>query len=345
MIRQFINSVTAGVLLALSGAGLAGCGMVNDDLEPCTVTYNMRFVYDYNMLYADAFPSSNASVYVWGFDSEGHLALTASETHDALAQKDFTMPLEIAPGTYEFVAWCGLVSNGPFDLATYAPASKQELEVTLSTMTGSDGIRYSDTDLPALYHGYLEPTKFTSNPTAHVNQTVTMRLMKDTKVVRVMLQHLDGSPIERRDFSTYITDNNAHLSWDNDVIPGDPFQYRPWFVNYGQVVMPDNPSARATTSVATLLFELTTSRLMADHEPVLTIHRDWDNRDVVRIPLIDYLLLVKGHYNESMSDQEYLDRMDEFNIVFFIDANSNWYTAAGILINNWTVVPPQEEGI
>ena len=109
--------------------------------------------------------------------------------------------------------------------------------------------------------------------------------------------------------------------------------------------MPDNPSARATTSVATLLFELTTSRLMADHEPVLTIHRDWDNRDVVRIPLIDYLLLVKGHYNESMSDQEYLDRMDEFNIVFFIDANSNWYTAAGILINNWTVVPPQEEGI
>lgn len=345
MIRKFISSVTAAILLSAGGMALSGCGMVNDDLEPCTVTYNMNFVYDYNMLYADAFPSSGASVYVWGFDENGSLAYTGNQSHEALARNNYSMPLEIAPGTYEFVAWCGLVADGPFDLATYTPASKEELEVTLSTRVGDDGVRYSDTDLPGLYHGYIPPVRLTSSPTEHVSQNVTMRLMKDTKVVRVMLQHLDGSPIDRRDFNTYITDNNAHLAWDNDVIPGNPFQYRPWFINYGQVVMPDNSESRAQTSVATLLFEMTTSRLMADHEPVLTIHREWDNRDVVRIPLVDYLLLVKGHYNESMSDQEYLDRMDEFNIVFFIDANSNWNIAAGILINNWTVVPPQEEGI
>lgn len=345
MIRQLIHSVSAGALLILCGAGLAGCGMVNDDLEPCTVSYNMKFVYDYNMLYADAFPSSKASVYVWGFDQEGKPAWSGSETHEALSKTGFRMPLEIAPGTYEFVAWCGLVNDGPFSLATYTPESREDLEVTLRTMAGSDGIRYCDTDLPALYHGYVEPTRFESKPTENVNQEVTMYLMKDTKVIRVMLQHLDGSAITRRDFSASITDNNANLAWDNSVLPGESFEYRPWFENYGQVVMPDQQSTKTTTSVATLLFEMTTSRLMAGSAPVLTVHRNWDDRDVVRIPLIDYLLLVKGHYNESMSDQEYLDRMDEFNIVFFIDANSNWYTASGILINNWTVVPPQSEGI
>lgn len=345
MIRQIIRSVTAGALYAAAGIWLAGCGMVNDDLQPCTVSYNMKFVYDYNMLYADAFPSSNAPVYVWGFDADGNLAWSGSDTHEALSKSGFSMPIDIEPGTYEFVAWCGLVQDDPFRLATYTPASKEELEVTLTTMRGSDGISYSDTDLPPLYHGYIEPTEFISNPVGNVRQDVTMHLMKDTKTVRVMLQHLDGSPIEQRDFSTVITDNNSHLAWNNDVLPASEFEYRPWFVNYGQVVMPGSRGSRATTSVATLLFELTTSRLMADHDAVLAIHRNWDDRDVVRIPLIDYLLLVKGHYNESMSDQEYLDRMDEFNIVFFIDRNSNWYTASGILINNWTVVPPQNEGI
>ncbi len=345
MIRQLIHSVSAGTLLAFCGVGFVGCGMVNEDLEPCTVTYNMKFVYDYNMLYADAFPSSGAGVYVWGFDEAGNFVWSGNDTHEALSARDFKMPLEIAPGTYEFVAWCGLTPDGPFNLATYTPTSKEELEVTLSTLNGSDGTQYSDRDLPGLYHGYLEPTKFVSKPTEHVTQDVTMYLMKDTKVVRVMLQHLDGSPIEQRDFSTTITDNNSRLAWNNDVLPGSNFEYRPWFINYGQVVMPDQQSTKTTTSVATLLFELTTSRLMADHEAVLTIHRNWDDRDVVRIPLIDYLLLVKGHYNEDMSDQEYLDRMNEFNIVFFIDKNSNWYTASGILINNWTVVPPQSEGI
>lgn len=340
MIRQLLHSVTTGALLALGGIGISGCGLVNDDLEPCTVTYNMKFVYDYNMLYADAFPHSKAPVYVWGFDEDGHLAWSGHETPESLASNNYTMPLDVKPGKYEFVAWCGLTPDDPFKLATYAPADKKELEVTLSTMRDADGTLYCDTDLPPLFHGYLAPTEFSVKDYEHVKQDVTMYLMKDTKVVRVMLQHYDGSPIDRRDFTTTITDDNQHLAWNNDVLPGTEFQYRPWFINYGQVVMPERSATKAT-SIATLLFELTTSRLMADHNVVLTIHRDWDDRDVIRIPLIDYLLLVKGHYNESMSDQEYLDRMDEFNLVFFIDSHSNWYTANGILINNWTVVPPQ----
>ena len=46
-----------------------------------------------------------------------------------------------------------------------------------------------------------------------------------------------------------------------------------------------------------------------------------------------------------MTDQEYLDRQDDYSILFFIDASNNWYMAGGIYINSWAVVPPQNENM
>mgnify|MGYP002576656751 FL=1 len=64
---------------------------------------------------------------------------------------------------------------------------------------------------------------------------------------------------------------------------------------------------------------------------------------VFSIPLIDYALLVKGEYNRRMDDQEYLDRQDEYNMVFFLDEGDRWMDAY-IYINSWKVVL-QETGI
>ena len=58
---------------------------------------------------------------------------------------------------------------------------------------------------------------------------------------------------------------------------------------------------------------------------------------IINIPLIDYALMVKGNYNKSMSDQEYLDRQDSYDLVFFIDENHKWQ-AASVFINSWRVV-------
>ena len=38
-----------------------------------------------------------------------------------------------------------------------------------------------------------------------------------------------------------------------------------------------------------------------------------------------------------MSDQEYLDRQDFYDLVFFIDENHKWQ-AASVFINSWRVV-------
>lgn len=88
--------------------------------------------------------------------------------------------------------------------------------------------------------------------------------------------------------------------------------------------------------------ELTVSRLVdrdwsVNSKPMLTIRKVENGELVARIPIIDYALLVKGNYNRAMSDQEYLDRQDEYNMTFFLDENSHWL-ATTIIINSWRVV-------
>ena len=91
------------------------------------------------------------------------------------------------------------------------------------------------------------------------------------------------------------------------------------------------------TGVSAVVAEITTNRLVKGHDMRLHIVNKKDGKEIVNIPAIDYCLLVKGNYNKKMSDQEYLDREDHYDLVFFIDNQHNWL-AASIYINSWRVV-------
>ena len=60
-------------------------------------------------------------------------------------------------------------------------------------------------------------------------------------------------------------------------------------------------------------------------------------KTVVSLPLVDYALLVKGEYRRNMDDQEFLDRMDEYNLVFVLDQNHHWVSMS-INIHSWKLV-------
>ena len=96
-------------------------------------------------------------------------------------------------------------------------------------------------------------------------------------------------------------------------------------------------SDESVTPTSAVVAEMTVNRLFADKNPQLCIFKHATGEKILQIPLIDYVLLVKGNYNKGMTDQEYLDRQDEYNFVFFIDDNHNWL-AAQIYINSWRVV-------
>ncbi|MCD8312701.1 MAG: FimB/Mfa2 family fimbrial subunit, partial [Bacteroidales bacterium] len=83
--------------------------------------------------------------------------------------------------------------------------------------------------------------------------------------------------------------------------------------------------------------EFTVARLVEDHDVRLTITNAEKDEVILSIPLIDIVLMVKDFYNQDMSDQEYLDRQDEYSLVFFIDDEGRWVDSY-IYINTWRVV-------
>ena len=69
----------------------------------------------------------------------------------------------------------------------------------------------------------------------------------------------------------------------------------------------------------------------------LTVRDNDTGKTVLSIPLVDYALLVKGEYRRDMDDQEFLDRMDEYNIVCVLGEGMRWISMS-INIHSWKMV-------
>ena len=340
----FKNKLRLGAI-CLAAFTLTGCdSFIYDDLDECPSGLQLRFVFNSNLLKADAFASQVKSVNVWAFDKTGAFVWSGAASGDILTRPDYIMETPLGEGTYDFVAWCGLEDNDDFNLATYEPESKDDLEIKLR-MLESDGLNISSSHFKSLFNGVVSDVNYIVDPLKPSVMTVTVPLIKDTNDIAVMLTHLDGSPIDSKDFSVTFTYADSYLAWDNAVEPSSPtVTYTPWSTLYGETTAaPVNGSQDERPVRSTLLFEMSTSRLMDRGKAYLDIVRNDDNVTIIHVPLIEYFLLEKGSRFNEFGDQEYLDRRDDYTALFFIDQNNNWYVAGGVYINSWAVVPPQDQ--
>lgn len=317
-------------------AFLSGCGWVHQGISECPAQLRVKFVFDYNMRFDDELGSQVKNVNIWAFDSaSGAPVWKGATSGEALADEGFEMEVPVDPGKYDFVAWCGLEGNDAFSLATYEPASRQALEVTLKTQQAGELNVFSG-KLLGLFHGMVLGYDYTPDPTKPDIRVVTVSLTKDTNIIHLILQNQDGHEMNPDDYSATITDANSKLAWDNAVLAGPVVTYRPWSMGFTPAV-----ESKAAESLATLTADFSMNRLIAGAQSWLTVTRKVDGMEMLRIPFIEYLLLVKDHYG-NMSDQQFLDRQDEYTLKFMLDDNDRWYVSGGVFINNWAVVPPQE---
>jgi hypothetical protein len=171
----------------------------------------------------------------------------------------------------------------------------------------------------------------------------TIYLTKNTNTIRVVLQHLSGIDVNPDEFIFKITDENGVMAYDNNVLEDEMLTYFPWSVTSGSAgIDAELKSTKAQTSVSVALAEFTVGRLVTGKNPTLSISNKVTGKTVLSIPFKDYALLVKGNYNKDMSDQEYLDRQDEYNLTFFLDEHGNWLTSQ-IIINSWHLVLQDSE--
>ncbi len=206
----------------------------------------------------------------------------------------------------------------------------------MSRQSSANGA-FVDKDLKSLFHG-LKRIDYTDEAGVH---TEVVSLTKNTNNFRIILQQTwsDGSQVSDMDIDNFefaIVDNNGFMDYDNKVLTDEQISYRPWDITTGYVDVDAEIQSTRADKVAVAVAELTTSRLMTDHEPILVVSNKATGERVLSVPIIDYALLVKGNYNRTMDDQEYLDRQDEYNMTFFLH-NGKWMSSQ-IIINSWRVV-------
>ncbi len=321
-----------GLLIAMLAVLFTSCdnNVIFDDEGDCSVHYKIKFKYDKNMKFADAFAKEVTSVALYVFDADGNLVYQGNESGEALADENYSMPVELKPGKYEMLAWCG-VGNGEYFTVSQAElgvTSKEELKCKLNRTNG-----IVDKELTALFHGEQEIT-IGDEPGIHYE---TLSLTKNTNTVRILLQQLSGNDVDPSLFSFEIQDYNGYMAHDNSLLEDELITYKPWSITTGTADVNADIHSRAAASVGVAIAELTTARLVEGENPILVVRNLAEDKVVLSIPLIDYALLVKGNYNKNMSAQEYLDRQDEYNLTFFLDESGDWISSS-IIINSWRVV-------
>lgn len=344
-LSRICRACVSFVLMAL---GAISCdSLIYDSEGDCSVHYRVGFRYTKNLLGGDAFGPQVTRVHLYVFDKQGRPVTGRNIDRQPTEDNGFFIELDVQPGKYDLLAWCEGESPVP-DAASFIigggkePAAISDFGAALP-LRGDAPALYSDHDITRLYHGIATDVDFPD--TYGVVDIAPIYLTRDTKHLSVLLQNMDGSPIGRDEFSFAIEAANNEMDYRNCVISETPFSYRPWSVELTSATLDLNDaeaqgvSSRARTEANGLLAELTTGRLIAGRTPILVV-RDSEGEDVIRINLIKYLLLVKGKYEEGNSDQDYLDRHDNYTMMFFIE-NGTW-AKAKVYINGWRIVPPQD---
>lgn len=347
----------AGALVSLTMLCgiLSSCdSVIYDDEGDCEVTYRVAFAYDRNMKWADAFSSEVHSVHLYVFDRQGTLVWQNADRGEALSLPGYTMNVDLPAGDYSMLAWCGLDNDGPAPESFTVPEVKvgetriEELKCRLNRSTTAEGA-FTDAKLYPLYHGLIDVTLPDMSATGG-EYTCTVPLTKDTNHIRVILQNMSGEPVDPNDFTFRIEDANGLMAFNNDLISDEVIHYGAYHIGAGSASLglDDYPSlnsfrtpapaphSRAITQVNVAIADLAIARMVAGRRSILTITNP-EGEIAARIPLVDYALLLKDGYDRPMTDQEFLDRQDEWSLTFFLGDDKKWI-GVSIIINSWRVV-------
>lgn len=297
---------------------LFSCTSIDETLPECRLY--VRFRYDYNMEFSDAFASQVNRVDVFVFDKDGTFVIKKSEQGETLGGS-YRMPLPLPAGEYRIAAWAGMSDD--FEMPEPV-AGKTTLEELTVRMKREESLVHNKA-LNPLWYGGVQAVSFTGRQ----EQTETVSLIKDTNKFRFILQKSGpGEELDINDCLFEIRADNGYYDWNNDLLDDDMISYRPYYLEKVEDVG--------------IVVEMNTMRLLEHKKVYLTLTRKSDGKELMRIDLIPYLLLTKmeGH---NIPAQEYLDRQSEYAIVFFYNPELLNFLSTKIVINGWTIWLKGEE--
>ena len=298
-LKSLICRVTLGILIVSSWT-MVSCDSFKEDLPECRLS--VKFKYDYNMEFADAFHTQVDKVELYVFDKDGKFLFKQAEEGGSLSTGNYLMEVALPVGEYQFVAWAG--ARDSYDITSLIPGTSTITDLKLQLKREESLI--IDKELETLWYGEIINVNFTGT----IHQTETINLIKDTKRVRFI-------------FQSYA--NNWELKMnDNSLLDDDVLSFRPYHMN------------QLNSFSASV--DLNTMRLMKDRTTRLVITEKSTSNKVFDINLIDYLAMTNME-DKKIGMQEYFDRQSNYHIVFFLSGS---WLAMKIVINGWTVYSQTE---
>lgn len=342
-----VKTLAKGLLAGLLVLPFTSCedSFLFEKEGDCEPHYYMKYVFDMNMNWADAFPAQVHSVNLFVFDAEtGAFVKEFSENGSILDvelwEGGYLMPLDLAPGKYEFIAWCGLDNNKDHFTVPANIEKKEDLICKMARQIDEAGNHSQNEFLTPVFHGMTVE----SLPDHEGNYVYTIYLTKDTNNINISMQHISGLPLTKDMFTVTMVEGNGLMHFDNSLLNDNDVTYNPWTVTqgivdaYGEVdVVGTEAPEIDKNAINYFKAELSTARLMADRDPRIVITDNETGNVVYSIPIVQWAKMLRSEKHADLDDQEYLDREDEYNIMLYLDHKEGW-KAAQIYINSWRVV-------
>lgn len=181
---------------------LVSCSWWHDDQEGCEATRRVRFVYDMNMLYADAFAHEVKTVTLHAFDSEGKLVYTKTAPTSEILANDGMNVDDMPSGVYDLQVWAEGEERHENSYIYKGIEGKDGLGKTnmddFQVLVNRDDNHFVNHDLTSLFHGIKRKVDLTA--VLGENKTVTVKLTKDTNHFKIILQQLSGKSLKAEDF-------------------------------------------------------------------------------------------------------------------------------------------------
>ena len=227
-INGLIHQFTFGMLIVAIWL-LSSCTNLYEDLPECRLF--VKFKYDYNMLYADAFHTQVDKVELYVFDKDGKYLFKQSEEGAALVTGSYLMEVELPVGEYQFMAWAG--AHDSYDITSMTPGSSTITDMKLQLIREESFIIKHE--LEPLWYGEIIKVNFTG--TTH--QTETINLIKDTNKVRFVFQGYreDSWQVNVNDYDYEIIESNGHLAHDNSLLDDDVLSFQPYITEQVWVLL------------------------------------------------------------------------------------------------------------
>lgn len=288
------------------------CSWVDDDRSDCPTGCWVKLSYTYNMLDVDAVATQVTDASIFVFDTNGICIAREEADSISLRHGKYMVKLPTLPeGDYDILVWAGLADGHYQYMDTLLLLSRTE--------TGEQSDR-----LAPLFHGRTDRE--------HIDKSyrvIDIPLVKDTNLFSCVLQGQTEDTLKIEDFDVEIFAGNGRINHYNLPVDNDTVAYKPFFLENATL-----------EGISVIHAGLNVLRLMENDDTRLRLCHRPSGTTVMDIPLTKYLLLTRHVNTFEMSPQEYLDRQDRYDLMFFLTATETPeepFLCQQIKVNGWMI--------